>query len=391
VLDQLGDTTGLIKVKQPTVCHICNFKPDYGGSFIDSIIFLRRYCLQNLGMATFCIFPEQAKDKKWLRQLEKEGIGYGFVPMKKNIVSSVRSLLHSYDPLVLHTHFFLYDISALALKCLIYRSSKVIWHYHNEVERTVQQRAKYLLKVALAFRYCGDRCVAVGDGVYHSMIKAGFSPTSSVLIHNGINTRKFITNEEVRKGAREALGISKEDTVFLLLGWEPIRKGVDVFIKSIEETLRHNITNTTFFIVGKKETKEFVSRESANYHVTHALRVIEPTEDFSLLLNAVDVLVSASRHEGLSYAVLEAMAAGKLILSSDISSVRETYGRSTGVWLFPTEDWKALARLIERAVALLPSERVSLGKRNSQYVLDNHSLEKWAERVGGLYRTVLQN
>jgi glycosyltransferase involved in cell wall biosynthesis len=83
------------------------------------------------------------------------------------------------------------------------------------------------------------------------------------------------------------------------------------------------------------------------------------------------------------------MAAGKLILSSDIQPVRETYGKSKGVWLFRTEDWKVLAALMRKAARLAPIEKQSLGHANSQHVLENHSLDRWAEKIGAVYRDLL--
>src|SRR6266542_6601810 len=80
-----------------------------------------------------------------------------------------------------------------------------------------------------------------------------------------------------------------------------------------------------------------------------ALRIIDPIEDFAFFLNGIDVLVSASRSEGLPYAVLEAMAARKLILSSDIAGAREAYGGSKGVWFFPAQDWRTLTALMKRS------------------------------------------
>jgi glycosyltransferase involved in cell wall biosynthesis len=106
-------------------------------------------------------------------------------------------------------------------------------------------------------------------------------------------------------------------------------------------------------------------------------------------LKGVDVLVSASRSEGLTYAVLESMTAGKVVLLSDIPSVRETFGRSKGVWLYPSEDWKMLAALMEKVLLLQSYERQSLGQANSQYVIENHSLDRWSEQIGQLYKELI--
>lgn len=381
----------LINVKTPIICHICNFKPESGGSFIDSLLHLSQDCRNNMQVGTFCIFPEDARGRKWVKKFDDAVIPYGFVPMKKDISSHVNLLLHDFNPLVFHTHFSFYDLSAIRLKLLLYRDSKVVWHYHSPIGQTIKQRLRNVLKIKLAFRFWGDRCVAVGNGVYQSLLDSGVSSENAVLVPNGISTSRFVCNIGKNDDRNNALGLSKQHTVFLLLGWDPIRKGVDIFIKAAEEAIGNNDMSGVFLIIGRTETKNFVLDALPNSSLQHDLRVIDPVEDFSLLLRNVDVLVSASRREGLPYAVLEAMAAGKLILSSDIHSVRETYGKSKGVWLFPTEDWKALSGLMRRAAQLSSIKQKSLGEANTQYVLDHHSLDRWAEKIGALYRELLNN
>ena len=377
-------------MKKPIICHLCDFSPEYPGSFVDSLLSLARCCRDKMRIETFCFFPEEAKGRLWLKRFDQEGIQYAFVPRARNVIFDIQVVLQNYNPLIFHTHFFLFDISAVLLKFLFYRTSKIIWHYHNPTGSTFWSRIKDTIKIRFIARYLGDGCIAVGDGVYRSLIESGLPLEKLVLIHNSINMTRFAPSNEARKYIRESFGILRNQIAFLLLGWDPIRKGVDLFVKAADKTIQKNGQGSFFIIVGRDETREFVSKLSESSQFGPALRVIDPVEDFSLLLNGVDVLVSSSRSEGLSYTVLEAMAAGKLILCSDIPGVRETFGRSKGAWLFPTEDWKILSGLMKRAVEIPSPEREFLGQANSQYVKEHYSLEIWAERMGEVYSTLLR-
>ncbi|CUS39684.1 hypothetical protein COMA1_90008 [Candidatus Nitrospira nitrosa] len=375
-------------MKTPTICHICDYGSQYGGTFIDSLLFLSRYCRDKLQVATFCIFPDRAKNRSWLSNLDAEGIGYGFVPHKRNVAGPIRSLLVGREPLVLHSHFFTYDLTTVLLKYTTFKNSGIVWHYHNPCGGSVKQSIKDVLKIRLLLNLLGNYCIAVGDGVYKSVRDAGLAPDKAILLHNGVNIGRFFNKCEVVPEARKTLGLSSEDMVFLLLGWSPRRKGVDIFFKAAEE-LGRKFTNCKFLVVGKEETREFVSQLRYKSPLSpDAFRVVDPVEDFSVILKVTDVLVLASRSEGLPYAVLEAMTAGKLVISSALPAARETYGRSNGAWLFPTEDWKMLAELMEKGVLLQADERRSLGQANSQYVIENHSLGQWSKRIGELYEGV---
>jgi glycosyltransferase involved in cell wall biosynthesis len=376
-------------LKIPVVCHLCDFKAEYGGSFIESLIYLHRYCRRNLQVGLFCVFPENARNKTWMKRLNEESVQHGFVPRKKNVLGHVRLLLKNYDPVILHTHFFYFDLSAILMKVMFFHNSRIVWHYHNPALFTIKQRIKDAFKIRLIFNRLGDRCIAVGDGVYKSIREAGMAKEKTVLIYNGVNIARFRNKSEDSAEVGQGLLISTP-IVFLLLGWDPVRKGVDIFLRAAEDLCSRNYINCRFLIVGRTETRKFVSQLASTSKLSENLKLIDPVEDMSVLLRRVDVFVSSSRSEGFGFAVVEAMAAEKLVLCSDINPVRETYGRSKGVWLFPSEDWRMLAQLMENVLLLPLDQRQSLARVNSQYALENYSLDRWSEDVGQLYKELIQ-
>jgi glycosyltransferase involved in cell wall biosynthesis len=377
-------------VKEPVICHICDFQPEYGGAFVDSLLSLNRYCLSHLKIKTVYIFPEKANNRAWLQRFDNEKVEYGFVPRRRNILSYVHLVLKDHNPVILHTHFFLYDLSAILIKLLLYRHVRVVWHYHSPSNLTVQQRLKDVIKLRLIFGSFGDRCIAVGDGIFRSLQHSGMSKEKAVLIHNGVDTGRFIPNGLIRTKARQSLKAPQDSIIFLLLGYAPHIKGVDIFIKAAAEAIGRDDSPKLFVVVGRRETRDFISHLPFASKLGNTLLVIDPVEDLSVLLNGVDVMVSASRSEGFGYAVIEAMAAEKLVLCSDIDPVRQTYGQSKGVWLYPSEDWKMLADLMEQAVFMRSDERQSLGRANNRYVIENHSLDHWSEKVGQLYKSLIE-
>ncbi len=338
-----------------------------------------------MGIETFFIFPDAARHRRWLQLFDKKGFEYGFVSRKRNVISEIRSRLQGYNPLIFHTHFSIYDLSPIFLKLIFYRDARTVWHYHNPAESTLTQRVKDVVKLRLIGRCFADRCIAVGDGVYDSLLEAGFPRSKLLLIHNGVNTERFISNARVRKQVRHSFGIADEQPTFLLLGWDPVRKGVDIFAKAVLESLRNgDHPNARFIVVGREETRSVL----LNLQLGSSIEVIDPWEDFSSLINGVDVLVSCSRSEPFSYAIAEAMAAEKLILCSDVPGMREIYGSADGVWLFPSEDSKQLAELI-RTIQNLPLEqRQHLGKKNREYVQAHYSLQLWCDKIGDVYASI---
>jgi glycosyltransferase involved in cell wall biosynthesis len=337
-----------------------------------------------------CIFPQAAASNGWIERFREKGIPYGFVPRDGTAVLHLKRLLDQrYDPLIFHCHFVSYDISAALLKLLFYKRARIIWHLHSRGKVDLRQKGKDLIKMRVLGRCFVDQFIAVGEGVYDHSRARGADSEKLVVIHNGIDATRFDRNNDVRRQVRESLGVSEDHLVYLLLGWDPHTKGVDLFIKAAAHVAR-SIKPSLFLIIGETPTRQFAMKVPELAHIGPALRIIDPVEDFAAVLNAVDVVVSASRSEGLPYAVLEGMAAGKLILSSDVPGARATYGRSRGVWLFPLEDWRTQAARMEQARALSNTEREAIGTANAKYVADHYSLRRWAEKIGSLYQSLLR-
>lgn len=377
-------------MKIPIVCHLCDFGPEVPGSFVDSMLYLAHSCRHQMNIETFFIFPERARKRSWLNRFDKQCFPYGFVPRKRNIIFEVRNLMNDYNPLIFHTHFSQFDIPALLLR-FFYRQSKVVWHYHNEPGLTKWQRIKDVIKIRGLGGYFVNKFIAVGELVYFGLINAGLPEQKVTLVYNGIDTNRFLTDEFNRQNARNSLGIPDGYTVFLLLGWEPQTKGIDVFIKAAQEILRNEKNKAIFVIVGMEETRKVVSGifQKSSFH--KAIRVIDPVADFPFLLSGVDIFVSCSRSEGSPYAVLEAMSAKKIILSSNITIpvVSGRHGRAEGVLVYPTENWISLSGYMEQCLEMDQITRAALGSVNYEHVQAFYSVEIWAEKIRKIYLSLL--
>jgi glycosyltransferase involved in cell wall biosynthesis len=377
-------------MKKPLICQISDFSPEYGGSFIEALLSLARHCRDKMGLETLCLFPGESRGKAWLQKFDEEGTRYAFIPRRRTFPFYLDSLLRNNTPLLFHSHFSTFDLAAVFAKLIFYRKAQVVWHFHSSGILTTRQRIKDLFKVQLIARSFVSRFIAVSDDAYHYTMKRGYLRNNTSLVYNGINTSRFYFHAFNRQRIRNSLGVKGDQVVFLLLGWDPFRKGVDLFIRAAEATARAH-QSAVFLIVGRKETKEFVSRCEGLSSLGTSLRVIDPVIDFPLFLSGIDVFVSPSRREGLSYAVLEAMAAGRVIISSDSPGVRSTYANSAGVWIFPQEDWKRLAQLFRMACEFSALEWTNFGRLNSEYVAEHHSLETWTKCIAGIYGELIGN
>ena len=115
------------------------------------------------------------------------------------------------------------------------------------------------------------------------------------------------------------------------------------------------------------------------------LHLVGPVRDIQGFLAALDVFCLPSRWEGLPFALLEAMMAGRPCVAADVGDVAEALGPA-GLVVAP-DDPQALATALGGLVAS-PEQRRLLGLAAHQRAIAHYSLDRMIERTVGVYQEV---
>jgi teichuronic acid biosynthesis glycosyltransferase TuaC len=198
----------------------------------------------------------------------------------------------------------------------------------------VVHRASGVLSVTPAIR---DYCVTV----------LGIPPSRLFLAPNGVDCRRFAP--QPRSLLRERLGLPLDRPIISFVGHFNNRKGPDRVLRAAAQS-RH-APMTVFLGDGPVRP--------TGPGVLHAGPV--PHSMVPLYLSASDVFVLPTLAEGSCNAILEALACGVPVVSSDIAAVREDVGRQPPVFLCDPLDVDALTSLIDAVLDLGPTEAAALG------------------------------
>jgi L-malate glycosyltransferase len=117
------------------------------------------------------------------------------------------------------------------------------------------------------------------------------------------------------------------------------------------------------------------------------VRFLGTRTDIDALLARARVVALPSLHEGMSNAVMEAMAAGRPVVATDVGGTRELL-RGRGV-LVPPADAEALADGLAEVLGD-PALAADLGARARHWSLANLSVEAMVDRHVHLYRDLLE-
>ncbi|MCS7315451.1 MAG: WecB/TagA/CpsF family glycosyltransferase [Bryobacterales bacterium] len=156
-----------------------------------------------------------------------------------------------------------------------------------------------------------------------------------------------------RLEARRALGLPDEGPVFVAVGRLSRAKGWDLLLASMAQFRGRNGRGLLVF-VGDGEDRQHLERASSRLGLNGAVRVtgFQPREGVARWLGAADAVLFASRAEGWSNAMLEALAAGKPIVSTSVSGAAELVRDGVNGFIVPARDPELYARAMEGALDL---------------------------------------
>lgn len=165
-------------------------------------------------------------------------------------------------------------------------------------------------------------------------------------------------------------------------------KGIDLLLEALAR-----LPSVHLLLVGMGEDEATYHRMCERLGIQDRVEWIPAVNErrVPLVLRRMDVFVLASRktplwQEQLGRAALEAMATGIPVIGARSGAIPEVLG-DAGL-LF---DENSYASLVERVTWLKdnPGERIRLGRLGRQRVLELFTWERFAERLTGLYRTLL--
>lgn len=131
----------------------------------------------------------------------------------------------------------------------------------------------------------------------------------------GINIKKFQDVKINREKKRRELGIKTEDTVLISVGELNKNKNHEVIIKALAKLQTPTIQ---YLLVGKGSLKEYLAEMAKNIGVGEQVHFLGFRNDVAELYKTADIFVFPSKREGLSVALMEALASGLPVVASRI-------------------------------------------------------------------------
>ena len=269
----------------------------------------------------------------------------------------------------------------------IQRSKRLNYGY------TLDNREVETLKKALQSIH---RVIAMTDDLRENFYALDVPPTKVINIPNTVNSSRF-NKKNNGKLIREQLGISENTTLLITVGRYHIKKGHDL-IPKIADFLRGKHVKFKWLLIGNgldKLRNEIEYRDLSNYIILKDEIGIQnafnkngeakiPDDELIDLLKCSDIFVFPTRLEGFPMVIIEAMAAGLPIVTTNSPGVREIVIHDKTALLSEIDDIDSIASNI---IKLTKDNNLKEHLvRHAQKELPKYDLNNIAEQYLDLYK-----
>ena len=139
-----------------------------------------------------------------------------------------------------------------------------------------------------------------------------------------------------------------EGLKLIAVGSLTYQKAFEVLVRAVAELVKQGLDNLLVIVIGEGVERVYLERLTQDLGVGHCIKLLGIRNDVIGLLKGSDIFVMPSRYEGLSIAMIEAMACGLPVIASDAPGLRDYIKHEQNGLLFPVGDHKALAERILR-------------------------------------------
>jgi glycosyltransferase involved in cell wall biosynthesis len=302
-------------------------------------------------------------------------------------------LIWKIRPQVLHTHTAKAGAvgRAAALLAVGARPRVVVHTYHGHVLTGYfsKRLSRAFLGVERTLARFTSALIAVSPEVRDDLVRLGVAPASKfAVVRLGLDLeRRIDAAEGAREQVRSELGVGDGQFLVAWLGRMTEIKRVDDLIRVFAD-LRARAVDAVLVLVGDGPNRHELELLTARLGVAEFVRFTGFRGDVGGVFRASDVVALTSANEGTPVSLIEALAAGCAVVTTDVGGAADVVDRGAAGVLVPSGDLEAFADRLEE-LAHSPERRRTLGEAGRRHVVARYSVDRLVDDIDELYRSLL--
>jgi glycosyltransferase involved in cell wall biosynthesis len=229
-----------------------------------------------------------------------------------------------------------------------------------------------------------DRVIAVGDAQKADIANYGVAPLSKIrTIPLGLEIEPMLEAEHYRGRLRADLGLPADRRLIGIVARLVPIKAHEVFLEAAVR-IRAEAPDATFLIIGDGERRSELEAMARQLGIMDATRFVGWRHDMREVYADLDVVTLCSNNEGSPVALIEALAAARPVVSTNVGGVPIVVQDGESGLLVPPRDPAAFAKAV-LTVLRDPDRAAELGRAGRRAVFPRHASGRLVEDIERLY------
>jgi glycosyltransferase involved in cell wall biosynthesis len=239
------------------------------------------------------------------------------------------------------------------------------------------------LRLEKLFARFTDRLVSLSEGESKDYAELSVYPADKIVkIHSGVDVRRFESGSVNIIDKQRSLGIGPIGCCIGFVGWLLPIKGPMHLLRAMKYVWQ-DFGDAHLVFVGKGDLDIDLRAEALKINQNGTVKFLGWRNDIDEIMQIFDIFTLPSLNEGMGRVLVEAMAAGKPIVASNVGGIPDLVKPGENGLLVPPGDEKALADSIKRLIKN-PEEAKLMG-RNGRRRCRQFSLTSMVAKIDGLY------
>ena len=304
------------------------------------------------------------------------------------VLRALREIVLQHNINLIHGHDYKSDLFAAMLRWWMGRQHfALVSTAHAWVMLGLRGELYRRLDLALMRRF--DHLIAVSHATKNEMVAAGLPPDLISVIHNAIDTDAW-SPRYATIGLKEELGLEHANPVIGYVGRIMPEKDLETWLRAAA-LVAQRYSEAQFVLVGEGRDGDTLGQlQRLATELGIAERVHFPGYRTHLLpvYGSFDLFVLSSRREGLPNSILEAMAVGLPVVTTDVAGTSELVLDCQTGYVVPQGDVDRLAHAMVTLVADTQL-RQRMGQAGRERIEREFSFTHRLQRIEKLYARVL--
>jgi glycosyltransferase involved in cell wall biosynthesis len=228
-----------------------------------------------------------------------------------------------------------------------------------------------------------DTFISISHEISSELAELGVDSAKQAFIPNGVDDQKYRPLDDAEKAEfRQKLGLEPDNRYVIFTGRLEPEKRIDLLLE-LWSRLRERFPDVNLLLVGTGSCEAQYKQMGIE-----AVQFLGQRENVHEYLQAADIFILPSMTEGLSNALLEAMASGLAAVATNVGGTPDVLSHLKSGYIIEPGN----AESIFTALTILLEDknlRKELGSAARQFVQKNYALAATADKLRALYERVL--